>query len=64
MAAILDGIGESFFGLDRDWRIVYFNKACETFFGLSREDAMGRVVWEVYPETIGSESSAATPKQW
>jgi PAS domain S-box-containing protein len=52
---ILDGIGEAFFGLDRDWRIVYFNSACESFFERSREKAIGRVVWELYPETRGTE---------
>ena len=52
---ILDGIGEAFFGLDRSWRIVYFNRACEDFFRRPRDQVLGRVVWEVYPETNGSE---------
>jgi PAS domain S-box-containing protein len=52
---ILDGIGEAFFGLDRAWRIVYFNRACEDFFGRNRDQVVGRVVWEVYPEVLGSE---------
>ena len=52
---ILDGIGDAFFGLDRDWRIVYFNRACEAFFGRSRDQVIGQVVWDLYPETVGTE---------
>ncbi len=52
---ILDGIGDAFFGLDHDWRIVYFNRACETFFGLDRDHVLGHVVWELFPEAAGSE---------
>ncbi|MDQ4134985.1 MAG: PAS domain S-box protein, partial [Pseudomonadota bacterium] len=52
---ILDGIGEAFFGLDRDWHIVYFNRACEAFFGVSRERALGEVIWTLFPAMVGSE---------
>ncbi len=52
---ILDGIGEAFFGLDRDWHVVYFNRACETFFGRPREQILGGMVWELFPQTVGSE---------
>src|SRR4051812_15645655 len=52
---ILDGIGEAFFALDRGWRIVYFNRACEDFFGAARDQVLGRVVWDVYPETVETE---------
>lgn len=52
---ILEGIGEAFFALDQGWRIVYFNRACEEFFGAARDQVLGRVVWEVYPETVETE---------
>ncbi len=42
---ILDGIGEAFLSFDREWRITYFNRACEEFFGVPREQALGAVVW-------------------
>jgi PAS domain S-box-containing protein len=51
---ILDGIGEAFFGVDRAWRVVYFNRACEDFFGRSRDRVLGQVIWDVYPEVVGS----------
>jgi PAS domain S-box-containing protein len=52
---ILDGIGEAFIALGRDWRILYFNRAAERFYGQSREAALGRSYWELYPGTVGSE---------
>ncbi|HEX2553347.1 MAG TPA: PAS domain S-box protein [Microvirga sp.] len=52
---ILDGIGEAFFGLGRDWRIVYFNRACEAFFGVARERALGEVLWSLFPAMVGTE---------
>jgi PAS domain S-box-containing protein len=52
---ILDGIGEAFFGLDRDWRIVYFNRACEEFFGVPRERALGEILWTLFPVMVGTE---------
>jgi PAS domain S-box-containing protein len=52
---ILDGIGEAFFSFDREWRITYFNRACEEFFGIPREQALGAVVWSFYPVTVGTE---------
>jgi PAS domain S-box-containing protein len=52
---ILDGIGEAFIALGRDWRILYFNRASERFYGHRREEAVGRLYWELYPGTVGSE---------
>ena len=52
---ILDGIGEAFFGLDANWRIVYFNRACEEFFDKPREQMLGRVLWDMYPGAATSE---------
>jgi PAS domain S-box-containing protein len=52
---ILEGIGEAFFSLDWNWHVVYFNRACEGFFGRPRDEVLGRIVWDIYPETIGTE---------
>ena len=42
LAAVLDSIGDVYFVLDRDWRLVMFNSAAEAFFGPSRERMLGR----------------------
>ncbi|MGA0593821.1 sensor histidine kinase [Enterovirga sp. CN4-39] len=47
LEAILDGIDECFYATDPDWRISVFNRGAEKHFGLSRESAIGRSLWEV-----------------
>jgi PAS domain S-box-containing protein len=54
LAAILDGIGEAFYAVDFDWRITFYNRECELHFGRPREEALGRILWEVFP---GSEAT-------
>src|SRR5579872_872417 len=53
--AILEGIGEGFFALGKDWRFTAFNRAAEEIFGLSRGDVLGRLLWEVSPRVVGTE---------
>jgi PAS domain S-box-containing protein len=53
--ALLDGIGEGFFALDRDWRFTTFNSAAEAIFGVPRADVVGRLLWEVSPQIKGTE---------
>lgn len=53
-ATVLDGIGDGFFELDRQWRITAFNRAAEIFFGRPRADVLGRELWEAMPAFVGS----------
>lgn len=46
---ILDGIGEGFYAVDRDWRIVLFNKEASQYFHLAPVDVLGRNLWEIFP---------------
>ena len=55
LAAILDGIGDGYFALDRDWRITFFNRAAERFFGKSRDEVLGTIFWESFPKILGSD---------
>ncbi|HMG88968.1 MAG TPA: PAS domain-containing protein [Chryseolinea sp.] len=34
---------------DREMRIIGFNKACEDFFHINKEDVLGKIYWEVFP---------------
>lgn len=54
LAAVLDSIGDVYFVLDRDWRLVMFNSAAEAFFGPNRERMLGHTIWEFYPRDPGS----------
>lgn len=49
LAAILDGVGEPFYALDREWRLTFFNLECERYFGRGRGEVLGRVLWDLFP---------------
>jgi PAS domain S-box-containing protein len=55
---ILGSIGDPFVVQDQEWRFRFVNGAAAAIFaqsGIGNADAMiGRVVWDVYPELVGS----------
>ncbi len=51
---ILENITDLFYSLDRDWRFVDVNRRTEARFGRSREELLGRVIWELYPKAVES----------
>ena len=57
---ILESITDEFFAVDREWRFTYINERAlrriqgDRGEGLTREDLLGKNIWEVYPELVGS----------
>jgi PAS domain S-box-containing protein len=55
---ILERITDEFFALDREWRFTYINErglaSIQRAKGesLTREDLLGRTLWEVFPEIV------------
>jgi PAS domain S-box-containing protein len=49
LAAILDGIGEGFYAVDRDWRFILFNEESAKYFRRTPAEVIGRVLWETFP---------------
>ena len=49
LTTILDGIGDGFYALDRDWRIILFNNEAARHFRRARDEMLGRVLWEAVP---------------
>jgi PAS domain S-box-containing protein len=47
LAELLDSIGDGFMAFDFDWRVTYCNRDAEAHYGLRREDAIGRVAWDI-----------------
>ncbi|HET8733565.1 MAG TPA: PAS domain-containing sensor histidine kinase, partial [Anaeromyxobacteraceae bacterium] len=43
-------LGDAFFELDRDWRYVRVNRNQERLSGRTREQTIGRVFWDLWPE--------------
>lgn len=58
-AQILESISDAFFALDRDWRFSYVNRQAEELLGRSREDLLGKSIWEEYAPALGTEIEQA-----
>ncbi len=50
----LESITDAFFTVDRDWRFTYINREAERLWGQDRGALLGRVMWEVYPDALGT----------
>jgi PAS domain S-box-containing protein len=46
----LEALREGFCLLDPHWRVTYWNGASERLFGVPRETALGRLLWDAVPE--------------
>ncbi len=56
---ILESISDSFYALDRQWQFTYLNRRCEEWCGKRREDLLGRVIWDVFPEAVNTPVQAS-----
>jgi PAS domain S-box-containing protein len=54
LAAVLESISDGFYALDSEWRYVIFNRAAEAYFGVSKDLLLGKVMWEVFPQGVGT----------
>jgi PAS domain S-box-containing protein len=52
--AILESMGDAFYALDGEWRIIYANRRALTFWGVTEDDVIGRVLWERFPQMVGT----------
>ena len=50
--AILESISDGVFTVDREWRILSFNRAAEKITGIDREEAYGRRCSEVFRSSM------------
>ncbi|MEA2247596.1 MAG: hypothetical protein QOH46_2125 [Solirubrobacteraceae bacterium] len=60
--SVLESITDAFVAVDRDWLYTYVNDRALTRMRerkgtpLAREDVVGRSMWEMFPEAIGTEA--------
>ncbi len=52
--AILESMGDAFYALDGEWRIVYANRRALAFWGVDVWEVIGRVIWERFPQLLGT----------
>jgi PAS domain S-box-containing protein len=50
----LESITDAFFAVDREWRLTYLNRQAECMLQRTREDLLGKSLWEEFPEAVGS----------
>ena len=51
---VLDSLTDGFMIFDTEWHYRYINPQAEPFAGKLKEDLLGQIVWEVFPNLIGS----------
>jgi two-component system, NtrC family, sensor kinase len=54
LARLLASITDAFFTLDHSWRFTYLNPQVEKALFKTRNELLGRCIWDVFPETVGS----------
>src|SRR5436190_8246452 len=54
MTNILEKTTDGFFAVDSEWKLTYVNAAAEGIVGRSRNELLGGVLWERFPELVGS----------
>ena len=52
--AILENMSEAFITLDTKWRVVYMNLSAEQFLKRSREELLGKNIWDEFPTMVNS----------
>jgi len=51
---IVQSMGDAYISLDREWRYTYVNDKALSLMGKSGKDLLGKVLWKVFPDAIGS----------
>ncbi|NAZ77244.1 SpoIIE family protein phosphatase [Kineococcus sp. T13] len=59
VARVMETMAAGFFALDHDWRFTYVNAEGEKLLQRSREELLGGVVWELFPDAVGAEFERA-----
>ena len=60
---ILESISDAFYAVDADWRFTYINSKAEQWWGRSRDELLGKVYWDEFPQAVGSELYKATSER-
>lgn len=52
---ILESISDAFFAVDDGWQFTYVNRRAEQLWGRSRDDLLGKNIWEELSQLVDSE---------
>jgi PAS domain S-box-containing protein len=62
LASLLETISDAVFALDGEWRFTYANQAASRFARFPREELIGSVIWDLYPDLGGTIFNTAVTK--
>jgi PAS domain S-box-containing protein len=51
---VLESISDAFYAVNTEWNYFIFHGAAEQYFGVTRDQVLGRNMWEVFPQGIGT----------
>jgi len=54
LTSTLESITDGFFTLDGDWCFTYINPQAERLMHLPRNELLGRNIWNIFPDAVGS----------
>ena len=54
LARLLETMTEAFYSLDDEWRFTYVKAQAERLLGRPREELIGAVLWEEFPQAVAS----------
>ena len=60
---LADSITDIFFAMDKKLRYTYWNKACEKLTGVSAKDAIGKTIFEIFPDNTETRKAAKEYKE-
>jgi len=55
-SGLIDSITDVFFAMDSDFRYTYWNRASEQLVGIAAQEAVGRTLYEVFPDIRGTKA--------
>ena len=55
LETVLAGIQDQFYVLDWAWRYTFVNNRVAEVVGIQKEELLGRIIWEVFPDVVKSE---------
>jgi two-component system, cell cycle sensor histidine kinase and response regulator CckA len=58
VSEVLEKATDGFFAVDREWRFIYVNRQAAEVAGVERRHLLGRVLWDMFPQSAGTEFEA------
>jgi len=53
LSTVLESISDGFFSIDHDWRFTYVNNRAAAWMRRTREQLLGKMIWDEFPEAVG-----------